>query len=61
MGCGTILDARRLRLMAWGPRKAAIIREALHGPVTPQVSASFLQDHPDAQFLLDQDAASELD
>jgi glucosamine-6-phosphate deaminase len=57
MGCGTILDARRLRLMAWGKGKAGIVRESLTGPVTDRVSASFLQEHPDALFLLDRDAA----
>jgi glucosamine-6-phosphate deaminase len=61
MGCGTILDARRLRLMAWGEAKASIVRKALRGPVTPEVSASFLQEHPDSQFLLDEAAASALD
>ena len=61
MGCGTILEARRLRLMAWGEKKAEIVRRALREPVTPEVSASFLQEHPDSRFLLDQSAAAKLD
>jgi glucosamine-6-phosphate deaminase len=60
MGCGTILAARRLRLMAWGTGKAGIVREAITGPLTDQVSASFLREHPDACFLLDHGAASAL-
>lgn len=60
MGCGTILEARRIVLLAWGEKKAAIVREALHGPVSDQVSASFLQEHPDAAFFLDRGAASAL-
>lgn len=60
MGCGTILDARRIALMAWGEKKAAIVRDAIHGPVTDQISASFLQQHPHATFFLDQPAASHL-
>lgn len=60
MGCGTILDARRIVLLAWGEKKAAIVREAVRGPVTERVSASFLQDHPDAAFYLDHGAASKL-
>jgi glucosamine-6-phosphate deaminase len=60
MGCGTILEARRIALLAWGEAKAAIVREALHGPVTDQVSASFLQEHPAATFYLDRGAASAL-
>lgn len=60
MGCGTILEARRIVLLAWGQAKAAIVREALRGPVTAQVSASFLQEHPNAAFFLDRGAASAL-
>jgi glucosamine-6-phosphate deaminase len=60
MGCGTILEARRIVLLAWGEKKAAIVREALRGPVTDQVSASFLQEHPNAAFYLDRGAASGL-
>ena len=58
MGCGTILAARRIALLAFGKAKAAIVRDAVHGPVTDQVSASFLQDHPAASFILDAEAAS---
>ncbi|MEI6654113.1 MAG: 6-phosphogluconolactonase, partial [Verrucomicrobiota bacterium] len=42
MGCGTILDARHIVLLAWGGGKASIVRKALHGPITDQISASFL-------------------
>ena len=59
MGCGTILEARRIVLLAWGSAKAAIVREALNGPVTAQISASFLQEHPNAAFYLDRGAAGE--
>ena len=60
MGCGTILEARKIALLAWGKAKAGILREAISGPVTDQVSASFLQDHADATFYLDAEAGSEL-
>ena len=60
MGCGTILDARKIALLAWGSGKAEIVNEALTGPVTDQVSASFLQDHPDATFYLDAEAGAGL-
>lgn len=60
IGCGTILEARRIALLAWGSKKADIVREAIEGPVTDQVSASFLQTHSNATFFLDQDAASAL-
>jgi glucosamine-6-phosphate deaminase len=61
MGCGTILDARRIVLMSWGSKKADIVRQAIEGPITDQVSASFLQNHPNASFYLDQEAAARLE
>jgi glucosamine-6-phosphate deaminase len=60
MGCGTILEARRIALLAWGRKKATIVKSAIEGPVTDEVSASFLQTHPNSTFFLDEDAASEL-
>lgn len=60
MGCGTILAARKIVLMAWGEKKAAIVKEAVQGPVNDIVSASFLQEHEDARFFLDSAAASAL-
>jgi glucosamine-6-phosphate deaminase len=60
MGVGTILDARKVVLMAFGEHKAPIVQRAVEGPVTDSVAASFLQQHPDATFLLDRAAAAEL-
>ncbi|NLT69903.1 MAG: glucosamine-6-phosphate deaminase, partial [Verrucomicrobiaceae bacterium] len=60
MGVGTILEARCLVLMAWGGNKAGIVRDAVEGRVTDQVSASFLQNHANATFLIDGAAASGL-
>jgi glucosamine-6-phosphate deaminase len=60
MGVGTILDARKVVLMGFGEHKALVVQRAVEGPITDSVAASFLQQHPDATFLLDQAAASEL-
>ncbi len=60
MGVATILEARRIFLMAWGEGKAEVVQKAVEGPVTSAVSASFLQEHPDATMLLDEAAAGEL-
>lgn len=60
MGCGTILQARRIILMAWGAKKARIVRRAIAGPLTPKLPASFLQSHPSAQIFLDPPAAAVL-
>jgi glucosamine-6-phosphate deaminase len=60
MGVGTILDARKIVLMAFGEHKAPVVQRAAEGPVTDAVAASFLQEHPDATFLLDHAAAGAL-
>jgi glucosamine-6-phosphate deaminase len=60
MGLATILDARKIIVLALGEHKAAIIREALEGPQTANVPASILRQHADCAVLLDDAAASEL-
>ncbi|MBE2212424.1 MAG: glucosamine-6-phosphate deaminase [Opitutaceae bacterium] len=60
MGVRTILEARRVVLMAWGQHKAAIVRAAIEVDVTAQVTASYLQEHDNALFVLDQAAAGSL-
>jgi len=57
MGVGTILEARKIVLLAFGERKAPIVQKAVEGPVTDAVTASFLQQHPDTTFLLDASAS----
>lgn len=60
MGVGTILDARRVILMAFGENKASVIAQAVEGEITPSVAASFLQEHDGAAFYLDSAAAASL-
>ena len=60
MGLGTILDARRIVLLASGAHKAKAVAAAVEGPVTASVTASVLQFHPHVTVLVDQGAASEL-
>ncbi len=60
MGVGTILRGKKLVLMAWGENKAEMVAKAVEGPVTEAISASFLQDHPDARFFIDSGASREL-
>jgi len=59
-GIGTILDARRLVLVATGAGKAAAVAATVDGPVTEAVPASALQAHRDVTIVLDAAAASEL-
>ncbi len=60
MGVGTILEARQVVIMAFGEHKAGIVQKAVEGEMTESISASFLQKHGDATFILDQAAASQL-
>jgi glucosamine-6-phosphate deaminase len=60
MGVGTIMDARRVIIIAFGEHKAPIVAKAVEEPITEAVAASFLQDHPNAVFVLDQAAAGHL-
>lgn len=60
MGVGTILEARRIILIACGRKKAAAVAAALEGPVTSMITASALQLHRDTICFLDEDAAGEL-
>ena len=60
MGVGSILDARRVVLLAFGEHKAPIVRKAVEEPPCSHVSASALQQHADARFVLDRAAAARL-
>lgn len=58
MGVGTILAAKKIILLAFSEGKGKIVQKAVEGPVTSEVAASFLQEHPNARFYIDR-AASE--
>ncbi len=60
MGVGTIMKARKVILMAWGENKAPIIRATIEGSISDAIPATFLQNHPNAQFVIDESAAEEL-
>ncbi len=60
MGVGTIHKARKVYLMAWGEGKSGIIRKTVEGPISDLVPATFLQEHANTVFVLDDAAASEL-
>ena len=42
-GVGTLLEARKIVLLVSGESKAEIVRDAIYGPQTTDVPASFLQ------------------
>lgn len=60
VGLKTILGARHVVIVAYGPHKAAAVRAMVRGPRGSRCPASFLQAHQDAHVFLDEAAASEL-
>ena len=60
MGVGTILEARRILLLATGEAKAEILAKAVEGPMTARVTATALQLHADCTVLVDEAAGSQL-
>ena len=59
-GLGTILDARRLLLVAQGEDKADAVAQMVEGPLASVCPASALQLHRDAVVVVDRAAASKL-
>jgi glucosamine-6-phosphate deaminase len=61
MGMATILQAKRIVLLATGATKARCVERMLFGPVTPRLPASFLQLHQHVEIWLDRAAAQNLE
>lgn len=57
LGIGSIMNTRKIVLIATGADKANAIRAALHDDITPNVQATILRTHPRVTFLLDKAAA----
>ncbi|KJD36390.1 glucosamine-6-phosphate deaminase [Tamlana sedimentorum] len=60
MGIGTIKNAKRIVLLAWGNNKAEILQKAIEGEITPNIPATYLQEHNNTTFVLDSEASLEL-
>lgn len=60
VGLRTILAARRVLILAFGPHKAAAVHAMTRGPVNQRCPASFLQNHPCVYAFLDEAAAAAL-
>ncbi len=59
MGVATILEARRVRLLAFGAKKRVALERALHGEISSDCPASFLREHSDVRIYADAAALSE--
>lgn len=59
-GPATIMEARRIVLVATGEGKRAAVAATVSGPVTTDVPATVLRDHPRCTLVLDRAAAGDL-
>ena len=58
MGIKTILDAKRILLLAWGINKSEIIQKTIEGEVSSILPATYLQNHNNSSIIIDNEAAS---
>ena len=60
VGISTIMSARRVVVVLSGFELSQIAPLVIGGPIVPGMPASFLQLHPNAIFMLDEDAAEKI-
>ena len=60
MGIKNIMQAKKILVVVSGEDKAAILKEVLYGPITPEVPASILQLHNDVTIVADAAALSKI-
>ena len=60
MGLRSIMQAKKIVLLAYGPSKQDALKALIEGPVTEKVPASILQDHPDVTIICDEIAAKKI-
>ena len=60
MGISTIRKAKRIVLLAWGINKAAVVKKAIEEVITSEIPSSYLQNHNNCTFVLDEGASQEL-
>lgn len=58
MGIGSIMQAKKIIIIATGKNKAEAVKQLVKGEVTPACPATVLQFHTDVTLMLDKDAAS---
>ncbi|PWH86194.1 glucosamine-6-phosphate deaminase [Brumimicrobium oceani] len=57
IGINTIMNAKKILLLALGERKSEIVNKALNGEVTTEIPASVLQTISHVEYILDKQAA----
>ena len=60
MGIGTILEAKKIILLATGQDKAEIVKKLIKGKITNRLPASYLKEHKDMILILDKQTAEKI-
>ena len=60
MGISTMMSAKQIHLIAWGEDKADVVKKIVEDPVNPACPASYLQNHENISFYVDDNAAAQL-
>lgn len=60
IGFGTMLEARKIVVLAFGDCKSSVIQRALEEPISEAIPAGWLRNHPDVSFIVDKSAAAAL-
>lgn len=58
LGPATLLASRHIQLLVSGAHKAGIVKQLIDSPISEQLPASLLKDHPGLKIYLDAGAAS---
>ena len=60
IGFGTMLEARKIVVLAFGDGKAGVVKKALEDPISDETPAGWLRIHNDVSFIVDKSAAAQL-
>lgn len=60
VGVGTVCDSKEVMILAFGPKKARAIHDAVEGPFSHMCTVSALQNHPNGWIICDEAAVGEL-
>jgi len=60
LGVKTVMETKKVILMANGVKKAEVMKNVLEGPITNEVPASIIRTHHNALVMIDDEAASML-
>ena len=60
MGLASIMKAKKIILLSWGESKASVLKKTIEEKIDDKIPASCLQNHPNAEIIIDEASAAEL-